>query len=1031
MSESYIQRRRVTPLVIRTPDQRLRVFVSSTLQELAQERTAAQVAITRLHLTPILFELGARPHPPRALYRAYLEQSHIFIGIYWQRYGWVAPGESLSGLEDEYRLSGAKPKLIYIKTPAPDREERLGALLERIRQDDQASYKYFSTPEELGELIENDLALLLSERFEVAQVAEGMPEQPTPAATRYANNLPVPPTPLVGREGEVEGLRGLLLREGVRLVTVSGPGGVGKSRLAVQVASALLADFADGVFFVPLASVRDPDRLIPAVAEVLGLHESSGRPLLDSLKDYLRTKRLLLLLDNFEQLLAAAPVVSDLLAAAPHLHILVTSRAALHLRGEHEFPVPPLSLPELDERQMTKDEGHMLSDPSSLVVRLSSSEAVRLFIERAQAVKPDFALTPENALAVAEICRRLDGLPLAIELAAARVLLLPPQALLARLGSRLNVLIGGPRDLPARQHTLRDTIDWSYNLLSQEEQRLFARLGVFVRGCTFEALQAVCDPDGTLNALEVAASLADKSLLRYIEQADSEPRFAMLETIREFAQEKLRESGEVEAVRVRHLDYFLTLAEKAEPQLKGPQQMAWLHRLEAEHDNLRAALARALAQAGDDSSAALRLAAALHWFWFVRGYWSEGREWLAKALATDKPLPAPPSPDREREEGGVPLLSARARALNAAGLLAWYQGDVAVARALLEESVTLCRQTTDQHNLAYALAYLSTSVLWMGDAAEGRAQAEESAALFEQIGDRWGCAYALLNAGVATYWQGDYTGARTFFEHSLALFRAIGDKWRVSGPLVRLGDLAYRQGDYRTAGALYQESLAIVREMGDKPSIIAGLNPLGDVARVQGDYAQAAAFYNEGLALSVELGDKLGIAWARYSLGKVAWLQGDRAPARVLLEDGLALLREVGDQGGIAWLLQNLGHLALEAHMDHSPDAPDRGRVAELFQEAMTIAQEQGHTVTLAFCLLGVAGLAAQSGQPERAAQLWGAAQALCRASGATLSAADAEEYAHHAQCLSAIIDPERHPMAVAEGRAMTLDQAIAIASLS
>ncbi|MDQ5854053.1 MAG: DUF4062 domain-containing protein, partial [Chloroflexota bacterium] len=404
--------------IIRTPDQRLRVFVSSTLQELADERAAARDAIAHLRLSPVLFELGARPHPPRDLYRAYLEQSDIFVGIYWQRYGWTAPDMDISGLEDEYRLSGNRPKLIYIKDPAK-REPDLEALLAQIRNDDHASYKPFRTAAELRELIENDLAVLLTERF----TAGALPAAPEETSDSRRDNLPAPPTPIVGRQKEVAAVRELLLREDVHLVTLSGPGGIGKSRLALEVAAGVRGQFKDGVCFVALASITDPALVVSTIAHSLGLQEieSERRPLLRSLQGYLRDRCLLLLLDNFEQVVGAAPVVGDLLQAAPELKVLVTSRAILHVRGEHEFPVPPLALPDLE---------HLPPGGSDLVAALSQYEAVRLFIERAQATKPDFAVTTENAAAVAEICYRLDGLPLAIELAAARIKLLSPEAML-------------------------------------------------------------------------------------------------------------------------------------------------------------------------------------------------------------------------------------------------------------------------------------------------------------------------------------------------------------------------------------------------------------------------------------------------------------------------------------------------------------------------------------------------------------------------------------------------------------------------
>src|SRR6516164_3949272 len=459
------------PDVIRTPDHRVRVFVSSTLGELAAERQAVRDAVTSVRLVPVMFELGARPHPPRDVYRSYLAQSQVFVGIYWQSYGWVAPGEQVSGLEDEYQLSAGLPRLIYVKGPAPDREPRLAALLDRIRDEGGVSYQHFSDPAGLQQLVEDDLAVLLSERFELTR-----PGQAAAGGGPGAGALPVPATPLLGREQEAAEIDDLVAREGVRLVTLTGPGGVGKSRLMVEAAQRLGPGFADGVRFVELAAVSGADLVAPAVAAGLGLSTSADRLTAD-LESYLQARRLLLALDNFEQVVGAAPLLSELLAAAPGLVMLVTSRMVLRLSGEHEFPVPPLPVPPAGAAP----------DPADL----QDYASVQLFVERAHAADPGFELTAENAGAVAEICRRLDGLPLAVELAAARVRLLPPQALATRLDQRFSLLTGGARDLPERQRTLRNTLDWSFGLLTAGEQAMLARLGVFAGSFGLPAAEAV------------------------------------------------------------------------------------------------------------------------------------------------------------------------------------------------------------------------------------------------------------------------------------------------------------------------------------------------------------------------------------------------------------------------------------------------------------------------------------------------------------------------------------------------------------
>ena len=672
--------------VIRTPDQRLRVFISSTLQELADERRAAKEAVTRLRLSPVMFELGARPHPARELYRAYLDQSHIFVGIYWQKYGWTAPDMDISGLEDEYRLSGGKPKLMYVKMPAPDREAKLKSLLDDIKND-SVSYKPFASAVELQQLIEDDLSLLLTERFEAALQEDQAAASTAPARI---DNLPAVSNSLVGREHDIDDISALLLRGEVRLVTLTGPGGIGKTRLSIEVGRRVSPQFKDGVCFVPLATALTSEEVLVAVARALNLQGSGTDTLrdvhqqFDRIVSFLRERQLLLVLDNFEQVMEATTLVSDLLAAAPALELIITSREALRLNSEFECAVHPLPVP--------------ASDGPITVESLASNEAAKLFVERATAAKPDFKLTNANATAVAEICRRLDGLPLAIELAAARVRLLPPQTLLARLDSALHVLTSGARDLPERQRTLRATMEWSFNLLHPDEQRLFARFAVFAGGCTLEAAEAVLNEPPVDNVLDVLTSLADKSLIQQTE-VNGEARLTMLQIIQEFANEKLEASGEAARLRHKHAEYYGALMQLATAETAtGVREMIWQAQLVTEQANLRAALQWTLSE-GD--AAQIEAAAAHAWtlwqLWVAHANLREWQQWLETMLAK---LP--------EDSAG------RAKALALSGAMAVWQGDTQRGVPLLEQGVALFEKVGDRTSQTNALMMLGLALLNMG-----------------------------------------------------------------------------------------------------------------------------------------------------------------------------------------------------------------------------------------------------------------------------------------------------------------------------
>ena len=678
------------------------------------------------------------------------------------------------------------------------------------------------------------------------------------------SRLPAPLTPLVGREQEIAAVCALLWRPEVRLVTLTGTGGVGKTRLALGVAAAVNADFADGICLVALAPLIDPGLVLSTIAQALGVQEQGSRPLLEGLQDHLREKQLLLLLDNFEQVVSAAPVVAELLVAAPRLRVLVTSRTSLHLSGEHEFVVPPLALPDLRN----------LPPPD----RLLQYGAIRLFVARAQAAHSAFVMTGENATAIAAICQQVDGLPLAIELAAGRSKLFAPQALLSRLRNRLTLLVGGAQDLPLRQQTLRGTIAWSYDLLGQDEKALFRRLAVFVGGCTLEAAEAVCTAQGDLliDVLEAVAALVDKSLLRQETQADGQPRLLMLETIREYALERLAASGEAEAVQRQHAIFFLRFSEEAEPKIRGAEHFLWRTRLEVEHDNLRAALRWTLES--QEAEMGMQLAFSLVAFWRASNQDREGRNWCEQVLA---------------QPGTSARTAARAMALLAAGVMTMYQGDLPQAQLLLEESIAIGREVgrAAKRTLALALALLAYGVLLQGHLGAARELAEEGVRLFREVGEAWGTALALNHLGRATLELGDPVAARPLLEESAALFRA-GNMQRLAMPLNTLGRVALRQGDDTGARAYCEEALAVARATGDELFIAEALAQLGTVALHVGDSGQATALYQQSLTLIWTRGYRECIAEDLAGLAATASLLGQPERAARLF-GAVEALREV------------------------------------------------------------------------------------------------------------------------------------------
>ena len=671
--------------------------------------------------------------------------------------------------------------------------------------------------------------------------------------TRGPSNLPIAPTPLIGREKELEDTRKLLMRDDVRLLTLTGVGGTGKTRLGLELASSLVDNFPAGVYYVSLAAVLDADQVLPAIASALDFLETGDRPLLENLGDYLHDKRILLFLDNFEQVLDAATVVAELLSTCSRLKILVTSRESLHIRAEHEFQVLPLNLPDARQMQTAK--------------ALLTCSSVLLFVQRAQAVKPNFDFDDENASAVAEICTRLDGLPLALELGAVLIRTFSPDEILKRLENRLSLLTRGQRDLPARQRTLRDAIAWSYDLLDTDEKKLFGQLGVFAGGFSVEAAAAICGSKHE-GALEKISRLVEKNLLRS-EDAGDVRRFGMLEILREFAWESLP-SSEASKILEDHARFFMSLAE-AETELKGPVKQGWLISIEREHDNLLAALRWSIENSQVEIG--LRLVCGLWRFWSVRGRLTEGREWLTKTLAI---VPSRP-------------ISLRSKALLGAGQLACMQNDFEAGQRLLKESLALAEEVGDKEMAAFALNSLGIAVRSQGDFTGGRMLHDRSLALFQELGHKWGTALVLNSLGVTARAEGRYGKAKALHEQSLPLFRELGDNKSIGRALMNLGIIMERDSRYGEAQELVEESLSLFQEQGERVGTTEALFQLGQLARRRGEFARACALLTQCLTISKELGDKETIASSLEEFAACACKQGDALAATRLLGAAEAL----------------------------------------------------------------------------------------------------------------------------------------------
>ena len=801
-----MSQRAADEVVIRTPDRRLRVFVSSTLGELAEERRAVARAVSALRLTPVMFEAGARPYPPAEVYRAYLAQADVFIGLYWQWYGQLVPGAQVSGLEEEFDLSAGLPRLLYVKGPAPDRQPRLAGLLARIREESSASYRHFRTPAELGRLVRDDLAVLLSERFEAAGGQAGGAAR-SPEGARGLGRLPVSMTSLLGRDRAIGEVAGLIERSGVRLVTLTGPGGVGKTRLAVAVGERLRDRFGAGTVFVPLESVTDPRVVLAAIGRMAGADLTRTGSPLDAMAETFGDGAWLLVLDNLEQVINVARDLGVLLARCPGVVILATSRTVLELQAEREYPVPPLPLPPL---------------PGSGEVpagELAASPAMALFVERASAVRPGFTLTEGNAAAVAEICRRLEGLPLAIELAAGRTRLLDPPALLDRLAASLDALGTGAVDLPERQRTLRATVEWSVGLLEEGERSLLEVAAVFADGWTIEAAARVAGVDED-RALELSEALARQSLFS-VDRTELGLRTRMLETIRAFVAERLAARPDAAEVGRRHASYYQALAEQADRPLRGSGRNQWLERLDAETGNLAAAVRWFL---DHDRGPLPHLFRVLWLFWSQRDLEREARPWVEQLLPGDGTL----DPQDMAELAW------------AAAVLAVDTGDDAAALAGRERLAPLLAGIQDSFLHAASQLAMAWAMPITGDFDAALRETLVSLEEFHGQDEPFVTAMTAFTAGSLETGLGRYDNALQHLREARDLAELCGGDWLAAGSRVQLAILHVLSGSLSEARPLLNEALDQSLAARSTPFVILCLAAYAWLAFAEGDPERAA-----------------------------------------------------------------------------------------------------------------------------------------------------------------------------------------------
>jgi predicted ATPase len=751
----------------------------------------------------------------------------------------------------QYWLAGAAAGLSYThKTGLPE-EQRLAGLIFAA-----ANLKRYS------ELFNLSLPTQVELLFDVNQIKGDSPG--VILAKEPKHNLPPQPTRFIGREEQITAIKALLLREDVRQITLLGPGGTGKTRLSLQVALEVLNQFPDGVYFIPLADDTDKNQFISRTAQQLQVREG-GRPILENIKDFLTDKRLLLVMDNFEQLVSNATVLADLLGAAPQIKILVTSRIALNLRGEHIFPVPPLNLPQ-EENEL-------------IVENLTKNESVMLFVDRAQAVHQSFTLTPDNVTAVAEICRRLDGLPLALELAAARVKLFQPQAILSRLDDRLKLLTGGARDLPTRHQTLRNTIVWSYDLLNQEEKKLFAWLSVFVGGFTFEAAEKVCNPDGNLDILTGLTSLVDNSLINQEKSVNGEPRFRMLETICEYAFEKLKESGELEILREQHARYYGDIAiNRIGYEIFSSNALQWLDWLERELSNIRTALNWSLTTPGR-IELGVQVVFAIIWFWYRRGYFIEGLSWAERILAS--PEMQEPSP-------------MRALALHSSGILSVWKGEQDKGLTNLQESLKILQRSEEDHWIAPTLISNAVAFINMGRDRAAQPLLEHAQKIFRETNQYYFLTIALVHLGNVELGQGNPQKARSLLEEAQSIAKTLDENWILSFVLNNLGEVARSQGQYDLAREYYETCKSLLSSTGDRGDIARFVHSLGYIAQHEEDFELAEEQFTKSLTLFRRLGNRRGIAESLAGLAGLKARQGYLQWGTVMLGAAETLLQSTG-----------------------------------------------------------------------------------------------------------------------------------------